>query len=75
MSNSLQGAIVWTDDIERLLPFYRDLLGFKPEFEGDGFVAFQGSGGPQLGLGKHSGRQREVEGPVSGDAERLSSRL
>jgi predicted enzyme related to lactoylglutathione lyase len=54
MPNSLQGAIVWTDDVRRLLPFYRDLLGFRPQFEGDGFVAFEGSGGPQLGLGKHS---------------------
>jgi predicted enzyme related to lactoylglutathione lyase len=54
MPNSLQGAIVWTDDVKRLLPFYRDLLGFRPQFEGDGFVAFERSGGPQLGLGKHS---------------------
>jgi predicted enzyme related to lactoylglutathione lyase len=56
MITGMQGAIVWTDDIGRLLPFYRDVLGFKPQFESDEFVAFEGagSGGAQLGLGTHS---------------------
>lgn len=54
MITGMQGAIVWTEDIGRLLPFYRDKLGLKLQFENDEFVAFEGSGGPQLGLGKHS---------------------
>jgi predicted enzyme related to lactoylglutathione lyase len=53
--NGLESAIIWTDDIGRLLPFYRDLLGLKPEFESDEFVAFGSpAGGMQLGLGRHT---------------------
>lgn len=64
MGISLQGAIVWTDDITRLLPFYRDLLGFKTQFEGDEFVAFEGKdGGAQLGLGKHSDVSGKTKDP------------
>ncbi len=61
MVNGLESVIVWTDDIGRLLPFYRDLLGLKPEFESDEFVAFGSpTGGSRLALGRHS----EVSGPT-----------
>lgn len=61
MAIGLESAIIWTDDMARLLPFYRDLLGMKPEFESDDFVAFSSpTGGSRLALGRHS----EVSGPA-----------
>jgi catechol 2,3-dioxygenase-like lactoylglutathione lyase family enzyme len=65
MLKGLSGATIWSEDLNNLLPFYRDVLGLKVAYESPGFVGFgqraDGSGylGAYLGLGTHS----EVKGP------------
>ena len=61
MIDGLAGVIVWTDDLERLLAFYRDVLGLTPHSVRPDFVSFKW-GAVRLGLGTHervSGRTRE----------------
>ena len=61
MIKGLSGASIWSQDLNGLLPFYRDTLGLKvvdgaPD---SGFVVLgDGAGGPFLGIGTHS----EVKG-------------
>ena len=55
------GVIIWTEDLDSLLPFYRDTLGLRPHSVRPDFVSFKW-GGIRLGIGKHSevkGRTRE----------------
>lgn len=54
MLTKVHSVLIWTEDLGRLVPFYRDVLGLKPEMENEGFVVFQSEAGPQLGLGQHS---------------------
>ena len=61
MLKSLSGATIWSEDLNNLLPFYRDLLGLPIAYEMPGFVGFgarsEGDGGYRgayLGLGTHS---------------------
>jgi predicted enzyme related to lactoylglutathione lyase len=68
MLKGLGGATIWSEDLNNLLPFYRDVLGLNVAVEIPGFVAFGelvagGSGyrGAYLGLGSHS----EVKGRAS----------
>jgi len=64
MLKGLAGATIWSEDLNTLLPFYRDVLGLKVAYEVPGFVSFgeraDGGGyvGAYLGLGTHS----EVKG-------------
>ena len=53
MIDGLAGVIVWTDDLERLLAFYRDVLGLTPHSVRPHFVSFSW-GDVRLGLGTHS---------------------
>ncbi len=55
MIGDLNGSIIWTEDVDRLVPFYRDTLGQKMTMESDGFVMF---GDGRLAVGQHS----EVKG-------------
>jgi predicted enzyme related to lactoylglutathione lyase len=64
----LSGASIWSEDLNNLLPFYRDVLGLTVAYEQPGFVGFgeraaDGAGyvGAYLGLGTHS----EVKGKPS----------
>jgi len=50
----LRGASIWRDDVKKLLPFYRDVLGLKVGFESPGFVVLGEPGVPALALGTHS---------------------
>ncbi len=59
MLGRVHSVIIWTEDMGRLVPFYRDVLGLTPEMEAEGFVIFRSEGGPQLAIGVHS----EVKGP------------
>lgn len=62
MLAGIHSVLIWTEDVNHLLPFYRDVLGLRPEMESDGFVIFQASVGAQLALGAHSevqGRSRD----------------
>ena len=54
MIGNLQLATIWSEDLNNLLPFYRDTLGLTPKIEADGFVAFADIGTPGLALGTHS---------------------
>lgn len=69
MIRGLQGVFIWTDDLARLVPFYRDTLGLPMEFATPGFVGFRLPNG-MLGLGLHS----EVHGPA-GDPYRIMINL
>lgn len=53
------GATIWTENINNLLPFYRDKLGLKPGNGTDEFVVFGDQTAPALAIGTHS----EVKGP------------
>ncbi len=50
----LRMATIWSEDLNNLLPFYRDTLGLKVGIEGEGFVAFGEMDKPNLALGTHS---------------------
>jgi predicted enzyme related to lactoylglutathione lyase len=67
MLKGVSGATIWSEDLNNLLPFYRDLLGLTIAYEVPGFVGFgqrvDGGGylGAYLGLGTHS----EVKGKAA----------
>jgi lactoylglutathione lyase len=61
MIKRLEGATIWSQDLNNLLPFYRDTLGLKVAQETPGFVVFGSENEPALGLGTHS----EVKGRAS----------
>jgi len=57
MLSSLHSVLIWSEDVQRLLPFYRDVLGLKPLVETDQFAVFPAVG---LRIGTHS----DVRGPA-----------
>lgn len=62
MLKGIPHVLIWTEDLQRLVPFYRDVLGLTTEMEAEGFVVFKTASGAQLGLGAHSevkGRSRD----------------
>jgi len=59
MVEGVAGVIIWTDKLERLLPFYRDQLGLRPHSLRPDFVAFR-FGDVRLSIGVHSA----VSGPT-----------
>ena len=54
MIKGLAGATIWSEDVNNLLPFYRDLLGLEASVQIPGFVVFGEPGTPVLALGTHS---------------------
>lgn len=56
MIKKFAGTSIWSEDLNNLLPFYRDVLGLKVIHESEGFVVLgEGqSNWPTLGLGTHS---------------------
>ena len=55
MTTGMRGATIWSEDLKRLLPFYRDLLGFPVAIDTPGFVVLgQDDSPPTLALGTHS---------------------
>jgi catechol 2,3-dioxygenase-like lactoylglutathione lyase family enzyme len=67
MLKGLMGATIWSEDLNNLLAFYRDVLGLRVAYETPGFVGFGeradrgGYTGAYLGLGTHT----EVKGKPS----------
>jgi predicted enzyme related to lactoylglutathione lyase len=62
MIKGVHSAIIWTEDVARLVPFYRDTLGLKVQMDTPGFVVFEAESGAQLCVGSHSevkGQSRE----------------
>ena len=57
MINGVVGVIIWTENLDRLLTFYRDTLGLDPHSVRPEFVSFKW-GDMRLGIGTHS----EVKG-------------
>ena len=56
MIKKFAGASIWSEDLNNLLPFYRDVLGLKVAQESSGFVVLgeDQSDRATLGLGTHS---------------------
>ena len=55
MITGLRGATIWSENLNNLLPFYRDLLGFKVGVQIEGFVVLGDPAAPPvLALGTHS---------------------
>ena len=67
MINGLAGATIWSEDLNNLLPFYRDGLGLTVRHQTPGFVVFGGAGAPALSLGTHS----EVRGGNADPAQHM----
>lgn len=70
MIKGVHSVVIWTEDLGRLVPFYRDVVGLKQEMDAEGFAVFAGEQGPQLALGQHS----EVKG-ASRDPNRVMVNL
>jgi predicted enzyme related to lactoylglutathione lyase len=56
MITQFAGASIWSEDLNHLLPFYRDVLGLKVSMASPGFVLLgeDSAEAPALGLGTHS---------------------
>jgi len=54
MITGLGGATIWSEDLNKLLPFYRDVLGLAVSIQTPGFVVFGKPAAASLGLGTHS---------------------
>jgi predicted enzyme related to lactoylglutathione lyase len=68
MIKKFAGASIWSEDLNNLLPFYRDVLGLKVVHESDGFVVLgDDTQSATLGLGTHS----EVHGRNSDPARHM----
>lgn len=65
MVKGLSGATIWSENLNNLLPFYRDVLGLPVRINSPQFVVFGTAEAPALGLGTHS----EVHGS-NGDPAR-----
>ena len=53
MIEDIAGVIIWTDSLERMVPFYRDRLMLEPHSVQPDFVAFR-FGDIRLSIGLHS---------------------
>ena len=56
MITQFAGASIWSEDLNNLLPFYRDVLGLKVGEVSEGFIILGQTSpeSPALGLGTHS---------------------
>jgi len=61
MIKGMRLASIWSEDLNNLLPFYRDIVGLPVGLDTPGFVVLGESHEPALALGTHS----EVHGPAA----------
>jgi catechol 2,3-dioxygenase-like lactoylglutathione lyase family enzyme len=54
MIKGLSGSTIWSEDLNKLLPFYRDVLGLAVRLQTPAFVVLGEVGTPALSLGTHS---------------------
>ena len=84
MITGLRGTTTWSENLDNLLPFYRDLLGLAVVIQIPGFAVLGTPGGPAVALGTHSGvRGRNMDparhmvglgsDDVDGDHKRLTA--
>jgi len=59
MIKRFDGVTIWSSDLNRILPFYRDTMGLPVRLESPRFVILGDLEQPTLCLGSHS----EVHGP------------
>jgi len=71
MITGFSGVSVWSEDLNNLLPFYRDILGINVTMESPGFVILgaDNPGAPGMALGTHS----EVRGHNTDPSRHLVS--
>ena len=69
MITQFAGASIWSEDVNNLLPFYRDVLGIKVAMESPEYVMLgaDSPNTPTLGLATHS----EVRGRNSDPARHM----
>ena len=60
MIKGLRLASIWSEDLNNLLPFYRDVVGLAVGMETPGFVIMGDPNGASVALGTHS----DVHGPA-----------
>lgn len=53
MIEGVVGVIIWTEDLDSLVSFYRDTLGLEQHSDHGDLVSFRW-GGMRLGVGRHS---------------------
>ncbi len=58
---NLDSAVFYSHDIEKVTPFYQDVLGLKLEYKTANFVSFIFENGARLGI-KNQSDEREVPG-------------
>ena len=59
----IAGVVFWTDNLEEMTRFYRDVLGLPLHSVHDDFVAFEIKPGVRLNLGTHSRVQGSSRDP------------
>jgi len=57
----LDSAVFYSNNILEVIPFYRDILGFKLEYQSERFVYFIFPNGGRLGI-KNQTEEREIPG-------------
>ncbi len=67
MIKGLRGSTIFSEDLNNLLPFYRDTVGLKVGLETPAFVVMGGADEPTLALGTHS----EIHGPAREPARHI----
>lgn len=68
MIKGLRVASVWSEDLNNLLPFYRDVVGLPVGMETPGFVVLGDPNAPAMALGTHS----EVHGRAADPARHIT---
>ena len=67
MIKGLRLASIWSEDLNNLLPFYRDVIGLPVGMEAPGFVILGDPNSAAVALGTHS----EVHGKSSDPARHI----
>ena len=68
MIRGLRVASIWSEDLNNLLPFYRDVVGLPVGMETPGFVVMGDPNAPAVALGTHS----DVHGRASDPARHIT---
>lgn len=58
---NLDSAVFYSNDIQEVIPFYQNILGFSVEYQTERFVSFIFQSGAKLGI-KNKTDEREVPG-------------